>query len=345
MILFSTYNQFTKIRYTLLVLLFIFITNYTSGQRKMTRQEYIETFKELAMQEMVKSGIPASITLAQGILESGNGNSTLARKANNHFGIKCHDWDGPSVNHDDDEKDECFRKYKSAEQSYHDHSEFLTTRNRYAFLFELQPDDYKGWAKGLKKAGYATSSTYSKALINVIEDNKLYELDAFVIANKNNKWKKTPVAQTEYAGNRKILYNNRVKFVLAKLGDSFESLANELDMLDWQLPKYNECSITADLNEGDTIYLQPKRKKASIEHNTHLVEKGETLYDISQKYAVRSDKLRERNLLADKEEPKIGQLLLLRKRVKGSLTKEDIIDDIKGRDETPASEFEVEISD
>lgn len=311
----------------------------------MTRQEYIETFKELAMQEMVEYSIPASITMAQGILESGNGNSRLAQKANNHFGIKCHDWKGPSVKHDDDAKNECFRKYKSAEESYRDHSEFLKTRGRYSFLFELEPDDYKGWAKGLKKAGYATSSTYSKALIKLIEDNKLYELDQYVLANKNKKWKKTEVAQTEYAGNRKIKYNNRVKFVLAKEGDTFESLANELNLLDWQLPKYNECSITSKLNEGDIVYLQPKRNKAGVEHQPHLVEEGETIYKISQQYAVRSDKLRERNLLAENAEPKTGQLLLLRKRAKGSLTKDDVIEGLKGEDEQPASEFEVEIND
>ena len=330
-----------------IVFLIIFFTtvNQVYSQRKMTRQEYIETFKELAMQEMVEYGIPASITMAQGILESGNGNSSLARKANNHFGIKCHDWKGASVKHDDDEEDECFRKYKSVEESYRDHSEFLKTRGRYSFLFELEPDDYKGWAKGLKKAGYATSSTYSKSLIKLIEDHKLYELDQYVLANKNKNWKKTAVAQTEYAGNRKILYNNRVKYVLAKEGDTFESLADEMDLLDWQLPKYNECSITKELKEGDIVYLQPKRSKASVEHKTHLVEEGETIYDIAQKYAIRSDKLRDRNLLTDNEEPKTGQLLLLRKRMKGSLTKEDLIKEIKGEDEKPASEFEVEISD
>ncbi|MGD2034569.1 MAG: glucosaminidase domain-containing protein, partial [Bacteroidales bacterium] len=152
--------------------------------RKMTRSEYIETYKELAMREMETHGIPASITLAQGILESGDGNSTLARRANNHFGIKCHDWKGKSIKHDDDARNECFRKYKSAEESYEDHSEFLSTRGRYSFLFEYEQDDYKAWAKGLKKAGYATSPTYSKALIKVIEENQLFTYDQLVIAGK-----------------------------------------------------------------------------------------------------------------------------------------------------------------
>lgn len=323
--------------------MFLAISAGLLGQKKMTRSEYIDTYKELAMQEMVTTGIPASITLAQGILESGNGNSTLATKANNHFGIKCHGWKGKSVRHDDDAKNECFRKYNSVEESYRDHSEFLTTRGRYSSLFELKSDDYKGWARGLKKAGYATSPTYSKALIKLIEDNKLYEYDSYVLANKNSKWKKTEVAKTHYAGNRKIKFNNRVKYIIGRQGDTYTSLANELDLLDWQLPKYNETSITSLIENGDTVYIQPKRKKADVKYKSHLVEEGETIQSIAQRYAIRADQLRKRNLLADNTEPKAGTLLLLRKRKKGSITTETIKEQLEGSNQQPESEFQVEI--
>lgn len=290
--------------------------------RKMTRAEYIETYKDIAMREMEKTNIPASITLAQGILESGNGNSTLARRANNHFGIKCHDWKGKSVRHDDDAKNECFRKYKSVEESYHDHSEFLTTRSRYAFLFEYENDNYKDWAKGLKKAGYATSPTYSKALINLIEDNKLYIYDQEVIARLEGKHKgKADFESTEYAGGRQVHYENRVKYVLAREGDSFNSLSEELDMLGWQLPKYNDLPANTTLSEGEAVYLQPKRNRAEAGKKEHVVVEGETLQSISQKYAVKLGKLASRNQLEQDSKLEEGMVILLRGKKKGPKVK------------------------
>jgi flagellum-specific peptidoglycan hydrolase FlgJ len=148
---------------------------------------YIETYAEIAKDEMRKSKIPASITLAQGILESGSGKGRLAVKANNHFGIKCHGWKGAKIYHDDDRSQECFRKYKEARTSYEDHSKFLTGRGRYAGLFKLKPDDYKGWARGLKKAGYATDKKYPQKLISLIERYRLYEYDNEVLGNENVK--------------------------------------------------------------------------------------------------------------------------------------------------------------
>ena len=145
---------------------------HAQGGATMTRDAYISTFSDLAMKEMARVGIPASITLAQGCLESNNGNSTLAVRGNNHFGIKCHEWTGKTIRHDDDSRNECFRAYSSAYESYKDHSQFLTTKSRYALLFELNPHDYRGWAKGLKKAGYATASNYATLLIRIIEDGK-----------------------------------------------------------------------------------------------------------------------------------------------------------------------------
>ena len=145
--------------------------------RKMTRPEYIELYKDDAVRDMQKTGVPASITMSQALLESNDGNSPLAREANNHFGIKCSDWNGPSYIQDDDTKDECFRKYGSVLESYDDHSNFLKTRPRYASLFSLEITDYKGWANGLKKAGYATDPTYANRLIKIIEENQLFLLD------------------------------------------------------------------------------------------------------------------------------------------------------------------------
>ena len=159
------------------LVLFLLLFSFQLSAQNMTRNEYIDKYKDEAIYQMKKYKIPASITLAQGILESGDGNSELAKKSNNHFGIKCHsDWEGERVYHDDDKKDECFRKYNKVRDSYDDHSEFLL-RPRYAALFEYALTDYKSWAKGLKKAGYATNPNYAKHLIKIIEENELYKLD------------------------------------------------------------------------------------------------------------------------------------------------------------------------
>jgi len=321
--------------------LFLSIASLAQNGRKMTRQEYIDTYKDIAMREMERYGIPASITLAQGILESGDGNSTLARKANNHFGIKCHDWKGKSVKHDDDKKNECFRKYKSVEESYEDHSEFLATRSRYASLFELEKDDYKGWAKGLKKAGYATSPTYSKALIGLIEDNELYVYDQQVLGKTGPGMPRPSFESTEYAGGRKVHYNNRVKYVLAREGDNIYSLSEELDLFNWLLPKYNEVPESKVFGEGDMVYIQPKRNKADTKYKTHVVKEGETLHSISQQYAIKLEKLAKRNLLKPDAELEPGQVLSLRKKLKG--TKINIsAPKIEINEEQPEEEFKID---
>mgnify|MGYP002857606130 FL=1 len=152
-------------------------------------EDYINYYSSIAMDEMIQFGIPASITLAQGILESGAGRGTLAVQANNHFGIKCHDWTGKKTFHDDDKKQECFRKYDNPEYSYRDHSIFLSNRGRYSFLFDLKKDDYKKWARGLKKAGYATDPKYSQKLIDLIERYELYKYDNKVLKKKNKLYK------------------------------------------------------------------------------------------------------------------------------------------------------------
>ena len=171
-----------------------------------TTEDYIEYYSEIAMDEMKQYKIPASITLAQGILESGSGKGTLATKANNHFGIKCHDWNGPKVYHDDDKKQECFRKYSSPEFSFRDHSIFLTGRDRYSSLFKLKRDDYKSWAKGLKKAGYATDKKYAQKLIDLIERYELYRYDNIVLKKKksNENLYKVKKGDTLYSISKKF---------------------------------------------------------------------------------------------------------------------------------------------
>ena len=160
-------------------LFFIILTTsaFPAGAQNLTREQYIDKYSGWAVEEMLRSGIPASVTLAQGLLESDNGNSTLAMRGNNHFGIKCHGWKGRKITHDDDRRNECFRKYKSARESYTDHTDFLMNSPRYSFLFELEQTDYTGWARGLKKAGYATASNYASMLVNIIEENGLEQYD------------------------------------------------------------------------------------------------------------------------------------------------------------------------
>ncbi len=299
-------------------------------ETKITRQEYIDTYKELAMEEMRRSGIPASITLAQGLLESGNGNSSLAVKGNNHFGIKCHNWTGATMRHNDDARNECFRKYKSAEQSYIDHSDFLTSTKRYAELFELPPDDYKAWAKGLKKTGYATSPTYDKALITIIEENTLYEYDKLVLSSSGKKDKKSTIDTGKL---HEVHYNNRVKYIVAGQGDTWYSLTQELNLFDWQLPKYNECSIDDSVSIGQRVYLQPKRNRSYGNTKSHIVKEGETVYSISQEYAIKEQKLRDRNNLLNGAEPAPGTLLLLNKKSSvSSQPKAEIIPEISNEE-------------
>lgn len=274
---------------------------------KISREEYIQLYKDVAVQEMNAYHIPASITLAQGILESGNGNSSLARKANNHFGIKCHKgWNGKTFHMDDDEKDECFRKYSSPYESFKDHSIFLTTRDRYAFLFSLELSDYKGWSNGLKQAGYATNPNYPKLLIKLIEEHQLYNYDQYykggILVAKDNTERKTNASVDDFtaieigAAGREIFSNNGLKFIHAKKGDTFYSIAQDFNIYTWQVYRYNELKKKSIVYEGQILYLEKKKNKANSP--VHRVQPGETLYDISQLYGVKLKKLCKYNSLA-----------------------------------------------
>lgn len=216
--------------------------------------DYIGTYKDIAIRKMETYNIPASITLAQGILESGNGLSELAKKSNNHFGIKCHSsWKGQKVYHDDDRRGECFRKYPTAEGSFNDHSEFLTSRGRYEFLFDLRRDDYKAWAKGLKRAGYATDRKYPKKLISFIENFELYKYDDLVLDDKAYKKyakaralkipEESQVADVEMHEERggRVAYRSISTYTVDK-GDTLYSIAREHDLTVDELKELNKLN-------------------------------------------------------------------------------------------------------
>jgi LysM repeat protein len=290
----------------------------------MSREDYIKTFSDLAMKEMARVGIPASITLAQGCLESNNGNSTLATRGNNHFGIKCHDWTGKKIYHDDDARHECFRSYDSPYESYMDHSQFLTTRPRYAELFELKPHDYRGWARGLKNAGYATANNYATLLIKIIEDNELYRYDLMVLEGRMDTGVnagedgESDGAKNEhghgYNASREVMVNNKIEYIVVQAGDTPESIRKELDLYANELYRYNNLYKGEDLEPGQIIYLQPKRRKAERGHEIHVVKTGETMYDISQIYGVKLESLYRMNLMSEGAQPLEGTEIYLRRK-------------------------------
>lgn len=291
-----------------------------------TAEDYIAQWKEVAVQKMKEHGIPASITLAQGLLESGNGNSMLAREANNHFGIKCHsDWTGGRVYHDDDKKNDCFRKYRNAEQSFDDHSKFLH-KPRYAGLFQLEVTDYKGWAQGLKKAGYATDPNYPRKLIDLIERYHLHDLDRGVDVTYHTPAPipptNTPRARGRSSGHGELItigagrqvdvFEGRIKFVRAKAGDDFRKLARDLEMTHGMLARWNDMDKEASLAEGQMIFIQPKRNAAKTA-TTHTVAEGETLWDISQRHGVKLAKLEKYNGVTNDARLEAGRQVHLKK--------------------------------
>jgi LysM repeat protein len=274
-------------------------------------QQYINQYKDVAIEQMQKYKIPASITLAQGLLESGAGNSTLAVKANNHFGIKCHHWTGPTIYKDDDARGECFRVYKNAFESYEDHSVFLVTGQRYRSLFSLKPTDYQGWARGLKAAGYATNPAYASKLIDLIELYKLYEYD-----NSKN-YDKFMLKQTKHAFaglSHVINHFNDNYYVVARSGDTFRSIAKEVDTSYRKLAKYNERDKNDVLEEGEIVWLLKKKRKAPKDYaqRMHYVRAGESMYSIAQKYGIRLKSLYKMNRLNPDYQIKVGDSLKLR---------------------------------
>ena len=270
--------------------------------------DYFNQWGEVAMQQMIQYRIPASITLAQGVLESAAGRSELALRANNHFGIKCNGWTGRRSYHDDDERGECFRAYDNAYQSYVDHSVFLSTSQRYRRLFDLKRTDYKGWAKGLKACGYATSPTYAAKLIEIIETYKLYQYDE---GKEFNKRENILLQQGEM---RNIYTFNKNYYIRARRGDTFRRIAEDVDISYRKLAKYNERDKHDVLEEGEIIWLGKKAKKApkAFKKRPHRVQPGESMYIISQRYGIRLKYLYKMNGLSPDYVIKPGDLLRVR---------------------------------
>lgn len=339
-----------KLKRAGLIILF-FIAVQAKAQQSELVKNYINQYKDLAINEMQRTGVPASIKLAQGILETMAGTSDLVLRSNNHFGIKCKStWTGETVKHNDDERGECFRKYPSSEQSYKDHSDFLKANQRYAFLFDLDPTDYSGWAWGLKKAGYATNPRYAMALIKTIEDYGLQEysfiamgrtpakttdladanpvppVEKTVAVNDNpvKKAEQQPVENSivsnkteEPASNgpvypKGVFKINETKVIYVPKGSSYLAIAKEYDVDLAKLFEFNEISRAEEVDRDRLIYLQRKRKTGNSEY--HTVQPGESLHDIAQREAIRIESLLELNWLRQGEVPAVGEQLSLHKK-------------------------------
>ncbi|HIP37413.1 MAG TPA: LysM peptidoglycan-binding domain-containing protein [Crocinitomix sp.] len=324
------------------VLALLMFSSLTSKATTYSTQDYIEMWQNTAIEQMIQYKIPASITLAQGILESANGNSKLAREAKNHFGIKCHkNWTGDTFFQDDDKKNECFRAYNSANESYRDHSLFLAKRKRYASLFDLSLTDYKGWAKGLKAAGYATNPKYAHLLINIIEKYDLSRFDEMsenyykqkerdkenqlsskpkisekreIKVNHSSKNTSTHEITYEIGMNEHKIYKNHngVKYVLVKKGDTFYRLSKEFNLAIGQLYKYNEFNKKDVLKEGDVVYITPKKGRAKKGNNIYTCKTDVTLREIAHFEGVKLNKLLKLNLMEnpDRTLPKGTKVIL-----------------------------------
>lgn len=278
-----------------------------------TYQQYIDQYKDVAIEQMKRYGIPASITIAQGIFESGAGQSELAVKANNHFGIKCNGWSGRKSYHDDDERGECFRAYDNAYESFEDHSKFLSSRQRYSSLFNLKKDDYKGWARGLKAAGYATNPKYADRLIEIIQLYKLYQYDK---AKDYDKFLSEHTKDLSSNGQplHSIKVFNKNYYLIARRGDTFKSIADEIGISYRKIAKYNERDKHDRLEEGEIIWLKKKQTKAPKDYKgrLHYVKAGESMYSIAQKYGIRLKNLYKMNRLKPDYQIKVGDALRLR---------------------------------
>jgi LysM repeat protein len=325
----------------LLLFSLILSMNFAFAQ-KLTREQYIEKFRDIAIRQMKSYGIPASIILAQACLESNYGNSSLTINGKNHFGIKCAGWQGRKIYHDDDKLNECFRAYETDEGSFVDHSDFLRYRHRYASLFDLKITDYKGWARGLKKAGYATAPNYAEMLIKIIEDFQLYKYDdknyalpsksgtassSHTKAKKDIKpvevVKKPSQAMREYnidnfviVLNRSVNKRNGVKYIVAKYNDTYERIGDEFKMSAEQLRKFNDAGKNEQPAKDDIVYIAAKKSKAGKDFPMHVTEAGETLRSISQLYGVKLRDLCKKNNMQTDEILGDGQVVYLRNDMK-----------------------------
>lgn len=298
------------------------------AQTRQTREEYIDRYKAIAVSHMERYGIPASITMAQGILESDCGNSALAARSNNHFGIKCkRDWTGERVYHDDDARGECFRSYSSVEESYRDHAEFLDTQPRYDSLFAYSSTDYKSWARGLKAAGYATAPDYAQRLVRIIEESRLYLLDRpdgeRLYASQTGggsdagSWlsEQASVSRVAVAGTAvdpddyrvtinahngyDVYMTNGVHYVLARENDTFEHIGRAFRLSPRNLRRFNDLKdASAQPMTGEVVYIERKKKRWEGNARHHICRAGETAYAVGQSYAIRTRSVEKLNRLA-----------------------------------------------
>jgi len=309
-------NSAIKRSFTLIFLIISLVS--FSQNRNQAYLSYIDQYYKLAVKQQKEHNIPASIVLAQGLLESGAGLSDFARQSNNHFGIKCNnDWTGTTIYHDDDSKGECFRKYDKVLDSYEDHALFLKNRQRYAFLFYLSSSDYEGWAHGLKKAGYATDPAYAFKLISIIEDYNLHRFDIGEFApvsstQPNNAASQGSMGYIHAKNTHSIFRVNGVKFVTALWGDTYASIAEEFNISTERICEYNEIDSKSELQAGIRVYVEQKKTKAPRECETHVVEDGESMYSIAQDYAVKVESIYLMNKIPFTEGVSYGQVLKLR---------------------------------
>ena len=302
-----------------ILLLLLFLAQWPMLWAQRTNQaywSYIDKYKDWAVEQMKQYHIPASITLAQGLLESNAGRSRLAREANNHFGIKVSgSWTGPYIVQSDDKPNDKFRKYKSARESYIDHSKFLQGK-RYQNLFRLSPTDYKGWAKGLKAAGYATNPAYAESLIRVIEMYNLNQFDKGKYRSSNSSATAMPSAQVnDFFRSHAIYQGNKNQYIIVEVGDNMVTISQNTGLSLRKLYKYNDLPRDYAPTAGDIIYLKKKRKCASREFRKnpiHIVEVNQSLHDISQLYGIRLESLCKLNKWDEPHAVQVGEIIRIR---------------------------------
>ena len=343
-------TTFPRLVTCLLFTLSLSLSSAYAQSDKQRIDSYVNLYKDLAIAEMMRTGVPASITLAQGIIETAGGQSDLAFAANNHFGIKCKaDWTGESVLHNDETKNECFRKYATVEDSYKDHSDFLKSRPNYAFLFKLDPTDYEGWAKGLRKAGYATNPAYAQSIIKMIVENNLQQYSLLALHQSDNNMEDTLAVNTvivatpqladnskeqtigqpvvivmpaqkaetrrkskaEYYPANTVFTINEAKVIYAESGTSMLALANNYNVAFKKLIEFNDLEEKTDiLNASQLIFLEKKPRKGT--KDIHIVEENETLHDIAQKEGIQLSVIMEYNSLKKGMQPAAGERIYLK---------------------------------
>ncbi len=306
----------TKIKILLAIISIIMVFD-CHAQTKLTNEQYAQKYGDMAREQMSRYGIPASVTLAQGILESGGGASRLAVKANNHFGIKCgSSWSGATISHDDDSRGECFRKYSSVEESYLDHSLFLVNGSRYSGLFKLSSTDYEGWSRGLSLAGYATDPQYADLLIGIIERGKLWEYDNNLsgggrVRVRPSRGKKETASQLSAVEETPYGKENGVLYATVGEDQTLASFSQQVHVSVRNLMKYNDLTFDVPLKKGMAIYLQPKKSKSqSLSHC--MAQSGDNMHTLSQKYGIKLSSLYRMNPTYRYTQPKVGDCLRLR---------------------------------